>query len=131
MTIGEKLRVLAIISESQASLIEVLPPKFNDKEPKLSWRMNSTKARLTIACEVCKKFRVVFSQAIVKKDDRELLLNGIDKIDFMCGGHTGKLFPAGFALVPPDHSSYDTQVTFFGCYRVSMKYSCDDPIEKT
>ena len=43
----------------------------------------------------------------------------------------GKLFPAGFALVPPDRPSYDTQVTFFGRFRVSMKYSCDDPIEKT
>jgi hypothetical protein len=39
---------------------------------------------------------IIIKFVAIKKGDRELLFNGGDKIDFMCGGHTGKLFPEGF-----------------------------------
>jgi hypothetical protein len=74
---------------------------------------------------------IIIKFVAIKKGDRELLFNGGDKIDFMCGGHTGKLFPEGFALVPTADARYDIQKTFFERFRVSLKFTCEDPIEKT
>ena len=74
--------------------------------------------------------RVVYS-AIVKKTDRELLLNGIEKSSFMCGGYTGKLFEKEFAIVSTEHVKYSTQIPFFNRFRVVHNLCCDSVIEKS